>query len=156
MAEMGANTLRVFTVPPVWLLDIAARTASRCWSASPGRSTSPPRQPGRAERDPPHRARRRPELCRTSAVFAYLIGNEIPPTCALARAKRVRAFLRGWSPQSNRRRCALVSYANFPSTEYLTIDFTDFLCFNVYLHQEEAFRRYVSRLHNLPSTGRSF
>src|SRR5262249_31064520 len=44
---------------------------------------------------------------------------------------------------------SLVSYANFPSTEYLTIDFTDFLCFNVYLHNENAFRRYVSRLHNL-------
>ena len=37
----------------------------------------------------------------------------------------------------------------FPSTEYLTIDFTDFLCFNVYLHDETAFRRYIARLHNL-------
>ena len=36
---------------------------------------------------------------------------------------------------------ALVSYANFPSTEYLTIDFTDFVSFNVYLHDEAAFRR---------------
>ena len=44
---------------------------------------------------------------------------------------------------------ALVSYANFPSTEYLTVDFTDFVCFNVYLHDETAFRRYVARLHNL-------
>ena len=44
---------------------------------------------------------------------------------------------------------ALVSYANFPSTEYLTIDFTDFVCFNVYLHDETAFRRYIARLHNL-------
>src|SRR5262249_11816279 len=43
----------------------------------------------------------------------------------------------------------LVSYANFPSTEYLTIDFTDFVCFNVYLHDEAAFRRYIARLHNL-------
>ena len=37
---------------------------------------------------------------------------------------------------------ALVSYANFPSTEYLTIDFTDFLCFNVYLHDQRDFERY--------------
>src|SRR5207244_5491380 len=37
----------------------------------------------------------------------------------------------------------------FPSTEYLTIDFTDFLCFNIYLHDETAFRRYIARLHNL-------
>jgi cellulose synthase/poly-beta-1,6-N-acetylglucosamine synthase-like glycosyltransferase len=44
---------------------------------------------------------------------------------------------------------ALISYANFPSTEYLTIDFTDFTCFNVYLHDETAFCRYIARLHNL-------
>ncbi len=43
----------------------------------------------------------------------------------------------------------MVSYANFPSTEYLTVDFTDFVCFNVYLHDQAAFRRYVARLHNL-------
>ncbi len=53
----------------------------------------------------------------------------------------------GWSGKQHPG--ALVSYANFPSTEYLTIDFTDFLCFNVYLHDETAFRRYIARLHNL-------
>jgi glycosyltransferase involved in cell wall biosynthesis len=42
-----------------------------------------------------------------------------------------------------------VSYANFPSTEYLEIDFADFLAFNVYLHREEDFRRYLFHLHNL-------
>ena len=43
----------------------------------------------------------------------------------------------------------LVSYANFPSTEYLETDFTDFLAFNVYLHREEDFRRYLFHLLNL-------
>src|SRR5437868_13931394 len=43
---------------------------------------------------------------------------------------------------------ALVSYANYPSTEYLTVDFTDFVCFNVYLHNQPAFRRYIARLNN--------
>ena len=40
---------------------------------------------------------------------------------------------------------ALVSYANYPSTEYLTVDFTDFVCFNVYLHDQPAFRRYIAQ-----------
>jgi GT2 family glycosyltransferase len=57
--------------------------------------------------------------------------------------KKLVAAVKGSHPEG------LVSYANFPSTEYLTIDFTDFLCFNVYLHDEPAFRRYLSRLHNL-------
>jgi GT2 family glycosyltransferase len=43
----------------------------------------------------------------------------------------------------------LVSYANFPSTEYLEIDFADFLAFNVYLHREQDFRRYLAHLQNL-------
>ena len=49
---------------------------------------------------------------------------------------------------------ALVSYANFPSTEYLTIDFTDFLCFNIICMMETAFRRLSPRLHISPSTSR--
>ena len=44
---------------------------------------------------------------------------------------------------------ALVSYANFPPTEYLDLDFLDFISFNVYLHRENDFRRYLSRLQNL-------
>ena len=45
---------------------------------------------------------------------------------------------------------ALVSYANFPSTEYLDVtDFLDFVCFNVYLHRETDLRRYLSRLQNI-------
>ena len=43
----------------------------------------------------------------------------------------------------------LVGYANFPSTEYLETEFTDFLAFNVYLHREPDFRRYLYRLHSL-------
>ena len=65
------------------------------------------------------------------------------PERVRAFLKRLVAAIKAIHPDG------LVSYANFPSTEYLTIDFTDFLCFNVYLHREETFRRYLSRLHNL-------
>src|SRR5439155_19044401 len=44
---------------------------------------------------------------------------------------------------------ALVSYANFPPTEYLDLGEIDFVCFNVYLHDEQAFRRYLGRLQNI-------
>ena len=93
---------------------------------------------------------------RHPAVFAYLVGNEIPPDIVRWHgAEAVRAFLRSWSALVRREHPgALVSYANFPSTEYLRLDFSDFLCFNVYLHEERAFRRYVARLHNRRSTSR--
>src|SRR5438132_489656 len=43
----------------------------------------------------------------------------------------------------------LVTYVNYPSTEYLQLPFVDFACFNVYLEMLECFERYLARLHNL-------
>jgi GT2 family glycosyltransferase len=86
-----------------------------------------------------------------AATFAYLIGNEISPEIVRWHgAEQVRAFLGSLcdsAKASDPER--FVSYANFPSTEYLEIDFADFLAFNVYLHREEDFRRYLFHLHNL-------
>src|SRR6202011_4300417 len=152
MTEAGINTVRVFTVPPVWLLDAAERVGLKLlvglpWSQHIAFLDSLETQEQIREtvvagvRD----CRRHP------AIFAYLIGNEIPPDMVRWHgAEPVRRFLRrlvacvkAEHPE------ALVSYANYPSTEYLTVDFTDFVCFNVYLHDQPAFRRYIARLHNV-------
>ena len=152
MAAMGANTLRVFTPPPLWLLDLAAEAGLKVlagipWSqhvtflddaATQSQIITTVTESVRA-------------LARHDAIFAYLIGNEIPPDMVRWHGpERVRSFLKRLvAAVKEIHPDGLVSYANFPSTEYLTIDFTDFLCFNVYLHNEQAFRRYLSRLHNL-------
>ena len=152
MAELGANTLRVFTVPPLWLLDLAQAAGLKVlagipWSQhitfldSPAIQTEILRTVVEAVRG----------LSRHPAILAYLIGNEIPPDIVRWHGpERVRGFLKRLvAAVKEIHPEGLVSYANFPSTEYLTVDFTDFLCFNVYLHDEPAFRRYLSRLHNL-------
>src|SRR6266480_1358335 len=152
MRSAGANTVRVFTVPPVWLLDAAEQTGLKVlvglpWSQHVAFLDSAPIQAEiRAAIAGGVRACRR-----HAAVFAYLVGNEIPPDMIRWHgAGEVRRFLKGLVRLVRQEHPgALVSYANFPSTEYLTIDFTDFLCFNVYLHDETAFRRYIARLHNL-------
>jgi GT2 family glycosyltransferase len=152
MAEMGANTLRVFTVPPLWLLDLAQTAGLKVlagipWSQHITFLDSPATQAAiiRTVVDAVRGLKRHP------AIFAYLIGNEIPPDMVRWHGpERVRGFLKKLAAAvKDSHPDGLVSYANFPSTEYLTIDFTDFLCFNVYLHNEPAFRRYLSRLHNL-------
>ncbi len=152
MAEMGANTLRVFTLPPVWLLDLAAAAGLKVlagipWSQHITFLDSPPAQT-EIVRTVVEAVR---GLERHPAILAYLIGNEIPPDMVRWHGpERVRAFLKKLVVAAKEIHPeGLISYANFPSTEYLTIDFTDFLCFNVYLHDEPAFRRYLSRLHNL-------
>jgi GT2 family glycosyltransferase len=151
MVEAGVNTVRVFTVPPVRLLDLAAAQGLRVLAGIPWSQhvtflddEAIKKQIRRSIMDGVRSLDRHP------ALLAYMIGNEIPPDMVRWHGPdRVRDFLaslaadvKAWDPEG------LVSYANFPSTEYLTIDFTDFLCFNVYLHDEDAFRRYVARLHN--------
>jgi GT2 family glycosyltransferase len=152
MVETGVNTLRVITVPPLWLLDLADDHGLKVLVGIPWSQhvtfLDDPAIAREVERTVVETVK---SMNRHPAIFAYLVGNEIPPDMVRWHGpERVRAFLKRLVVlikefDADR----LVSYANFPSTEYLTIDFTDFLCFNVYLHQEGAFRRYVSRLHNL-------
>ncbi len=42
-----------------------------------------------------------------------------------------------------------MTFANFPTTEYLQPRNIDFVCFNVYLHDEVVFRNYLARLQNI-------
>jgi glycosyltransferase involved in cell wall biosynthesis len=43
----------------------------------------------------------------------------------------------------------LVTFANFPTTEYLQPRDIDFVCFNVYLHEDQVFRNYLARLQSM-------
>ena len=152
MTELGANTVRVFTVPPVWLLDMAAQAGLRVLVGIPWSQHITFLDSRQTQADIIRTVTDAVRgLERHRAIFAYLIGNEIPPDMVRWHGpRRVRQFLiRLMKAVKEVDPSGLVSYANFPSTEYLTVDFTDFLCFNVYLHKEEAFRKYISRLHNL-------
>jgi glycosyltransferase involved in cell wall biosynthesis len=156
MVTAGINTVRVFTVPPVRLLDAAQRHGLKVlvglpWSQHVAFLDSAEVAAGiRAAIVAGVRA-----CARHKAVFAYLVGNEIPPDIIRWHgARRVEKFVESLAALVRREHPgALVSYASFPSTEYLNVaDFCDFLCFNVYLHDESAFRRYIARLHNLTVT----
>ena len=152
MQELGANTFRTFTVPPRWLLDLAGEYGLRAiigipWTEHVAFLDSP-----RVMREIRRMIADGAATCRGhAAVLACLVGNEIPPDIARWHGpEKVRAFLgelvetvKSTDPTR------LVSYANFPSTEYLDFGEMDFVSFNVYLHREPAFRNYISHLHNL-------
>ena len=152
IAELGANTLRLFTPPPPWLLDAVARRGLRvligipwtqhvCFLDSPELMASVRRTvAGAAQAGLDH-----------PAIAGYLVGNEIPPDIVRWYGpKRIARFLRDLVDEiKDIDPAAPVGYANFPSTEYLETDFTDFLAFNVYLHREADLRRYLHRLHTL-------
>jgi glycosyltransferase involved in cell wall biosynthesis len=153
METAGINTVRVFTVPPLRLLDAAQRHGLKVlvglpWSQHVAFLDSAEVAAGIREAIVSGvRA-----CARHEAVFAYLVGNEIPPDIIRWHgARQVEKFIASLVALVRREHPgALVSYASFPSTEYLNVaDCCDFLCFNVYLHDESAFRRYIARLQNL-------
>lgn len=86
-----------------------------------------------------------------ACITAILVGNEIEKTLVRwMRPQRVRAFIeqlidiaRSNAPQT------LVSYATYPSTEYLVPRNADFLAVNVYLESSATFSACLARLQNL-------
>jgi hypothetical protein len=153
MTEVGANCLRTFTVPPRWLLDRAAEHGIRVLVTIPWAEHVCFLDRRNLVAEIRGTVRAAAETCgHHPALFGILVGNEIPPDIVRWYGPdRVREFLRVLRDIVKERAPeALVSYANFPSTEYLDVtDFVDFVSFNVYLHREPDFRRYLSRLQNI-------
>ncbi len=153
MVGLGANTLRTFTVPPRWLLDRAAQHGLRVLVTIPWAEhvCFLDRKDLVAEIRGTVRAAAA-NLGGHPALLGLLVGNEIPPDIVRWYGpERVKEFLRTLVDEIKQQAPGtLVSYANFPSTEYLDLtEFLDFVSFNVYLHREEALRRYLSRLQNI-------
>lgn len=152
MRSYGLNTIRVYHVPPVWLMDLAAQSGIRLMVTLPwprrGLFLESGAMRGKIEQDIVAGAR---ALSGHEAVFACVVDNEMAPD--LARwfgPLRVSRYLdqlielvKNESPD------LLVTYAGYPPTEYLIPENVDFLTFNVYLHDRSAFRTYLRRLHNL-------
>ena len=152
MRDLGANCFRTFTPPPEWLLDLAEEYGLGVMVGLPWTEHVCFLDEPQVIAEIRNQIAVGVESCKQHpAVIAFLIGNEIPPDIVRwHRPDRVRAFLqelydivKRLSPD------VLVSYANFPPTEYLDLDFLDFISFNIYLHREKDFRRYLSRLQNL-------
>src|SRR5213075_1391954 len=91
------------------------------------------------------------ELGSHPAVLMFALGNEVPPGVVRWHGRsRVERFLRSLyqeakaaSPNS------LLTYVNFPPTEFLDLSFFDVCSFNVYLHREPDLRAYHARLQHI-------
>jgi len=152
MAEMGLNTLRVYTVPPVWLLDKALEHGLRVFIGIPWEqhiSFLDERERVAAITRKVRDAAR--AFCGHPAVFAYALGNEIPPTIVRWYGKKkIERFLKKlYLAVKAQDPDAMVTYVNFPTTEYLQAPFLDFQCFNVYLEKPDVLHNYLSRLQTL-------
>jgi GT2 family glycosyltransferase len=152
MAAIGVNAIRTYVPPPAWLLDAALAHGIHvlvgfAWEQHVAflddseRATRIASQLGDQVR----------ALEEHPAILCYSIGNEIPAPIVRWHGKRpVERFLERlhWEAKSADPE-GLVTYVNYPSTEYLELPFLDLTAFNVFLEEEEAFESYLARLQNL-------
>jgi O-antigen biosynthesis protein len=152
MREAGINTVRVYTAPPTYLLDEAARHGLRVIVGLAWTQHVCFLDDARLARQIRAQVERDAESCADHpAVLAFAIGNEIPHQIVRWHgAKRIEKFLK--QLYTGVKRVApdkLVTYVNFPTTDYLDLSFLDFICFNVFLHEETSFNAYLAKLHNV-------
>ena len=152
MVQAGLNSVRVYTPPPRWLLDVAHEHGLKVMVGLPweqhiafldekGRADDIIRRiEGDVERIGSH-----------PALLCYAIGNEIPASVVRwAGPRRIERFLyRLYRAVKRRDPDVLVTYVNFPTTEYLRLPFLDLFCFNVYLETREKLEAYLARLQNI-------
>jgi glycosyltransferase involved in cell wall biosynthesis len=152
MWDAGINAVRTYHLPPGWLFELADEYGIHLFVDVPWRkhlcfleSTQARAEAREAVRTAAERGRGHPGL------LAYSVGNEIPTDVirwhGAARVERFLAELADVARQTDPD--GLVTYASYPPTEYLDLTPFDFASFNVYLHDPEAFRRYLFRLQNL-------
>jgi GT2 family glycosyltransferase len=152
IAAAGFNTLRVYSVPPAWLLDAAAERGLRVMVGLPWEQHVAFLDDATRARDIERRVAEGVDACaRHPAVLAYAIGNEIPaPVVRWYGHRRVERYLRRlYDAAKAADPGALVTYVNYPSTEYLDLPFLDFASFNLYLESPSDLEAYVARLHNI-------
>ncbi len=145
----GANTVRTYTVPPSWLLDAAGRHGLRVLVGLPWEQHVTFLDDRRRAREIVDGVCAGAQVCaRHPALLGFVIGNEISaPIVRWYGRRRVERFLdRLCAAVRDVDDGALVTYANYPSTEYLELPFLDLVCFNVFLEEPDAFDAYVARL----------
>ena len=152
MAAAGINAVRVYTVPPRWLLDLAEQHGLLVLVGLPWEQHVTFLDDKRRARDIEQRVRQGVRaFAGHPALLGFAVGNEIPASIVRWHGRQpIERFIRRlYDAAKSEDPGALITYVNFPTTEYLDLSFLDFACFNVYLETEERLSAYLARLQNL-------
>jgi glycosyltransferase involved in cell wall biosynthesis len=157
MSGAGFNTVRTYTAPPEDLLTAADDAGLKVVAGLfhpdfrylVGASRRAQARMAREWRAEVAEAAKR--FAGDGRLGALCLGNEVPADVVRwVGARRVSSTISALvstvkeiDPQ------LLVTYANYPTAEYLPLEDLDFLTFNVYLERRLDLRRYLNRLHNL-------
>jgi hypothetical protein len=152
ISAQGLNAIRTYTVPPPWLLQAAHRHGLRVMVGIPWEQHVAFLDDARLPNVIEDRVRAAVAACAGHpAVLSYTIGSEIPASMVRWHGRRaVERFLeRLYAAAKAEDPRGLVTYVNYPTTEYLDLPFLDVVCFNVYLESPDRLDAYLARLQNL-------
>lgn len=152
LQTLGANLLRVYHVPPRWLLDLADVHGLKVLIDIPWNKHLCFLDSAAMQDEARAAVRRAVQSCaRHPAVFAYSVVNELSPDIVRwSGARAVENFLDELvaAAKAVDSEC-LCTFGNYPPTEFLRPQSIDFFCFNVYLHQQRSYENYLARLQML-------
>src|SRR5262249_40772377 len=147
--DLGANVVRVYQIPSKWFLDLVAESGLKVLIDIPWNkqlcfldSEQHRKNAFDAVRRAVYSGARHP------AIFPFGVANEIPrDVVRWSGAPPTADFIDDLIQEAKRvdGQC-LCTYTNFPPTEFLRPQALDFVCFNVFLHNEQPFRNYLARL----------
>jgi GT2 family glycosyltransferase len=147
--ESNANVIRVYHVPPRWLLALAQEYDLKILVDIPWNKHLCFLDSLRQRQEAREAVYRAVLGCAGHpAVFAFSVANEISPDIVRwSGTEAVADFIDELVAEAKRAdpEC-LCTYTNFPPTEFLRPQSLDFICFNVYLHNPQPFRNYLARL----------
>lgn len=152
MAANGFNTVRTYTVPPRWLLDLAHAHGLFVMVGIPWEQHIAFLDERSRRRAIVEKTREGVRACADHpAVLCYAVGNEIPTSIVRWYGRRrIERFVNRLCRAAKREDPeGLVTYVNYPSTEYLDLTAIDICCFNVFLETPTEYRAYLARLQNI-------
>src|SRR6516225_1358815 len=153
MSALGINTVRIpHTVPTRMLLDMAARHGLRVMVGLAAEQAAGHLIDGNLPRDFVDRYRAKVRSCAGHpALLCFSLGNEIMASQArwLGRRRVTRYLHRLYMIAKEEDPQAIITYVNYPTTEYLDLPFLDMVSFNVYLERKSELRAYLARLQNI-------
>lgn len=152
LSSLGGNAVRVYYPPPIWFLDAAAEADVRVLVDVPWEKHRCFFEDWFAQQD----ARKRVSQTASSvgdhpAVLGISVVNEIPvDVIRFYGRRRVEGFVDELMDSVKQRSPdCLVTFVNYPTTEFLSPRRCDFWTFNVYLHSEEKLAAYLDRLQHV-------
>jgi len=153
MVAAGINAVRIpHTMPPRALLDVAQQHGLRVMVGLSAEQYAGYLIDTEKRFDIAGAIRAKVRTCAAHpALLCYAIGNEIPaslvrwigPARVERYLRRLHRLVKAEDPH------ALVTYVNYPTTEYLRLPFLDLVSFNVYLETQERLGAYIARLQTL-------